>query len=381
LPGLSAGLVAGVHLPLRRTPDVVERDWLVALRRAGTPVTWNDVGLAPATALSVTSIADPVGGVAIALASRGQGTLSVADTLGLIDSVMIGSLGARILAPSVQGAVTVRGDSAAVIARAGQRPVRQLRPVLVIGSAGWEAKFVIAALEERGWIVHGHVRVSPTAVVAQGPRARIDTATYSAVIVLDSATAPAASTLIAYLRNGGGLVLAGNAGRVPALAAIAPARLAPLTSGSLLQSASATGRDGLPMHPLIALRPDAVPIDRRDDQLVVAARREGAGRIVVVGEIESWRWRMSGGAEAPAEHRLWWSRVVSGVAWAPLSSVPPADPEAAPIAALFDALGDPVAELPSPPRPLTPALPAWLCVSILGLLLFGWASRRLRGER
>ena len=39
--------------------------------------------------------------------------------------------------------------------------------------------------------------------------------------------------------------------------------------------------------------PDAATIDRRDGQVIVAARREGAGRVVTVGEIESWRWRMA----------------------------------------------------------------------------------------
>ena len=377
---LTAMDVAAMHLPLASTPDAVERDWLVALRRAGTTVTWSDAGLAPPAAISLTRMADPAGGIAVAVASSGEGTISITDTLGLVDSVSAGALGARITAPSVQGSVTARQGSAA-IAR-GQPPVpRVLRPLLVTGSAGWETKFIIAALEERGWAVHSRIRVSPTATVTQGRQARLDTASYSAAIVLDSAGAPPSAALVSYVRQGGGLVLAGNAARASALAAIAPARYGTPVAGSLLRSASATGREGLPMLPLADLRVDAVALDERDGRTIAAARREGAGRVALVGETESWRWRMARGAHGPAEHRRWWAGIVSSVAHAPLAAIPVSDPESAPYAALVDALGGSVQAPATTPGLPSPALPPWLGASILGLLLFEWASRRLRGER
>lgn len=380
LPALSTVAVPAVHLPLGRTPGVIERDWLTALRRAGTIVTWNDAGLAPAAAASIAEVADPVGGSIVTVAMSGTEMVLLTDSLGVIDSTRLGPLGARVTAPSLIGAVRVSRNTM-TIARAQQpaRPV--LRPLLVIGSAGWETKFVIAALEERGWDVRSRVRVSPTAEVTHGPPVRIDTGSLAAVIVLDSAAAPSASVLLAYVRAGGGLILAGSAGRAGALAVIAPARSAPMIAGSLLRRASSAGRDGLPLYPLVALRGDAVSIDERDGHVVVAARREGAGRILSVGEVESWRWRMGGGADAPAQHRAWWSRIVSSAAYAPVASIPPVDPESAPYAALVEALGEPTGDVAGASRSPTAALPMWMGAAILFLLLSEWISRRLRGER
>ncbi len=380
LPALTAVRSPMVQLPLARVPNVVERDWLVALRRAGTAIAWSDAGLPPATGISVTQILDPAGGVAIAFATSGAGSVIVADTLGEIDSIAIGQIGARIRAASVHGGVTASRDSI-MIARASSGTVRKLRPVLVVGSASWETKFTAAALEERGWDVHQRVRVAPAAVVTQGRQPRIDTAAYGAVILLDSASAPAASQLLAYVRQGGGLVLAGDAARVPALAGIVPARPGRVAAGSLLRSASAGGREGLPIHPLVGVRTDAIVIDQRDGHVAVAARREGAGRVIVVGETESWRWRMTRGAEGVAEHRRWWSGLVSSAAYAPAAPISLADPENAPYAALVEALGAPVTDLASAGRPPGAMLPTWLGAAILALLLFEWTSRRLRGAR
>jgi len=380
LRALSTAAVPAVHLPLGRTPDVIERDWLTALRRAGTIVTWNDAGLAPAAAVSIAEVADPVGGSIVTVATSGTGMVIVSDSLGVIDSTRLGPLGARVTAPSLLGAVTVVRNGT-TIARALQPARPELRPLLVIGSAGWETKFVIAALEERGWDVRSRVRVSPTAEVTHGSPVRIDTGSVAAVIVLDSASAASASGLLAYVRAGGGMILAGSAGRVGAFAAVAPARLAPMIAGSLLRRASSAGRDGLPLYPLVALRDDAVSIDQRDGHVVVAARREGAGRILSVGEVESWRWRMAGGADAPAQHRAWWSRIVSGAAYAPVASIPPLGPEGAPYAALVDALGEPTGDVAGGSQSPTAALPMWMGAAILLLLLSEWVSRRLRGER
>src|SRR5687767_883063 len=50
-----------VHVSLDVAPSGEERDWLRALRRAGTPVTWRGAGIR-ALALEVARIADPRGG-------------------------------------------------------------------------------------------------------------------------------------------------------------------------------------------------------------------------------------------------------------------------------------------------------------------------------
>ena len=135
------------------------------------------------------------------------------------------------------------------------------------------------------------------------------------------------------------------------------------------------------MTPLTALRADAVTIDRRSGNAVAAVRREGAGRVAIVGETESWRWRMAGGPDAPAEHRRWWAGIVSAVAYAPAMATPRADPEGAPYASLVHALGPASREATTIPPSTGSMLPAWLGAIILGLLLLEWASRRLRGER
>ena len=380
LADLALSPVRRVHLALGEAPNILERDWLVAVRRAGTLVGWSDAGIAPPAAIAITRAADPASAVTIAVAARDTATLRIADTLGVIDSVAPEGIGARITAPAVQGSVRVAlGDR--LLATGTAPGERVLRPLLVMGSAGWETKFVIAALEERGWTVHTRVRVSPTAMASQGPQLPLDTASYSAILLLDSTSAVAAPSLVRYVRAGGGLVIAGTAARIPALTAIAPARAGAPVAGSLLRSASANGREGLPLFPLVSLRPDAIAIDGRDDHIVAAARREGAGRVITIGETETWRWRMSGGEGAPAEHREWWSRVVASAAYAPLYEPPAIDPEAAPYAALIDALGDPVTAPPQGSSRAAPHLPWWLGVAILLLLLTEWYSRRLRGER
>jgi hypothetical protein len=134
------------------------------------------------------------------------------------------------------------------------------------------------------------------------------------------------------------------------------------------------------LYPLEGLRGDAVPLSTRGALLTVAARREGAGRVLQAGFDETWRWRMQGGADAVAAHRAWWSRMVASVAAAPL---PPADEspaaEGAPLARLVDALGPAVAIAPDASGPHR--LPGWLLPAILLCLLAEWASRRWRGAR
>ena len=117
--------------------------------------------------------------------------------------------------------------------------------------------------------------------------------------------------------------------------------------------------------------------------MAVAAKRVGAGRALQFGYEDTWRWRMGGGEGAIRDHRLWWTRVVSSVAYAPRipRAMTATATDEAPMIGLFAAIG-----------PGTPAsamsnlsgkrsdLMAWLFV-LLALGLIGEvASRRLRGS-
>ncbi|HEX5831226.1 MAG TPA: hypothetical protein VFY16_09605, partial [Gemmatimonadaceae bacterium] len=145
--------------------------------------------------------------------------------------------------------------------------------------------------------------------------------------------------------------------------------------------ASADPRRGLPLGALRRPRADAVALETRGDELAVAARRVGRGRVVQHGYEESWPWRMAGGDAAPAAHRRWWSGLVSAAAHAP--AVPRAELalDDAPLARLVSTLGPPVA----PPRAAAPVRPDgapwWLFAGAAIALLLEWASRRLRGAR
>ena len=377
---LSHSPAGALELTLDRVPGVVERDWLVALRRAGTAIAWKDAGLPSPMAIAITRAADPAGVVTVSIAATDAGSVVLRDAIGAVDSIAIAPPGARVTASAVQGSVRIDRDGVALASTSVPAEL-VLRPLLVLGSAGWEAKFVIAALEERGWTVHSRITVSPTATVSHGAAMPLDTANYAAIVLLDSVATASTSGVLRYLRTGGGVILAAGAWRGSALGAVAPARSAVAIAGSLLRPVSSTGRDGLPLAALTSLRGDAVALDERDGHVSVAVRREGAGRVATVGETESWRWRMSGGDGSPDAHRRFWANVIAAVAYAPSLSASPAAPEAAPYAALIDALGEPTAGATAASGPGRRTLPWWLGGGILALLLAEWVSRRLRGER
>src|SRR5205809_137868 len=51
--------------------------------------------------------------------------------------------------------------------------------------------------------------------------------------------------------------------------------------------------------PILSIKQDAIPIEKRAGAIVTAARRFGAGRVVQPGYLDTWRWRMSGDDNAP----------------------------------------------------------------------------------
>jgi len=359
---------------LSAAPAPAVRDWLVALRRSGTIVGWSNDGIPPVM-LEVEPRQDPAGGLLLRLAGPSGATVSFADGLGVLDTVVIGvDAGSTVRLPPVAGPVIGSlGNTSAWATSAGSDTHRR---ILLLGLAGWEARFVAAALEERGWVVDARYAVAPGIDVSQGAPMPPDTARYSAVIVLDSAADRYAGAIGNFVRSGGGLVLTGRVGA--ALRALTPGTMAATPRhAAAIAFEPDDPRRALSYAELRPLVPDAVPLEVREGRPVVAGRRVGAGRVVQSGYRDSWRWRMSGGEGSVAAHRAWWADLVAGVAYAPAAMDQPGDP--APFARLVDALGAPTT--PSPARPPGAPLYPWLVAGLFLCLLLEWTSRRLRGAR
>lgn len=389
-----------VHVAFDRVPRGVERDWLGALPGAGTTVGWSSSSL-PATAVSMEPRADPAGGADVSIAAPARAAVTLRDTLGLLAELHVGSALAadvdtstrdaptpssavtRVFVPRPQATVDAAVDAA--VARAAVLDSLSLRLLLVIGAAGWETKFVTAALEERGWDVDAHVVVSPQTMVRQGVTgalaSAIDTARYSAVLVLDTTAARHAQRIAQYVRAGGGLVLWSPAAHAPPLRALAAG-----AAGVLIESDGTPPSDTLPRHalslmPITAPADDAIVLERVGDHVTLAARRIGAGRVIQNGYLDSWRWRMAGGDDAPERHRAWLAAVVARVAYAPRSELAPPSTDAAPVATLVDRLGSATPAREAGFSPASMALGWWAFGLLCGALLLEWTSRRTRGVK
>jgi hypothetical protein len=241
---------------------------------------------------------------------------------------------------------------------------------------------VVAALEEAGWKVDADMRVAPTVDVTQGPISPIDTSRYSAIIALDGTAASRASDIIRYVSSGGGLILGGTSGSLDAFASVRPGATGNVQTPSALEGepGSATLKS-LPVLPIVALRSDAVKLESRDGVTTSAARRQIEGRVLQDGHIDTWRWRMSGGDNSPAEHREWWTKAVSSVAYAPVVRRAEVFNDNAPVTRLIAALGPQSQTSPSLASHAR-SISLWLLFAILSLSLLGeWTSRRLRGSR
>jgi hypothetical protein len=374
------GSRVALHADLNVVPERWSIDWLAALARAGRPVSWS--GTPPVVGISAEPIVDPAGGARLDVAAPGGTVVVLNDDVSTIDSVRTGTSGMSVATPMLAGS--------AIAIAAGQRfgaaPIDSLvlGAVIVVGRAGWEGKFVAAALEERGWRVTGRWSIAPGVNVSQG-MIDLDTSRVSAIVALDTTAASLAGAIERFVRNGGGLVLAGSAAAAPAFAALAPAaigeRIVQRATTSDTVDRGATG-----FYALSSLRADATPLERRQNRVAVAARRVGAGRVIQLGFDESWRWRMAGAPGSEAAHRAWWTNIVGSVAYSSHpersegSAVRDRSTMSAPLATLVDRLG---AARPSPPANFERWTPdsRLLLALMLALLLIEWTSRRLRGAR
>jgi hypothetical protein len=368
-----------LHVALDELPPRRQRDWLVALRRAGAAVSWSSAGGAAPVALAVEPLNAPASGVRALLAAPVGSRVVVSDSLGVLDTIVTTGPSASLRARGVIG--TARALAGGSGASALPRDSLEQRSVAVLGSAGWEAKFLIAALEESGWKVSARLAVAPGIFVRQGS-VKLDTSATGVVVVLDTTAAQDAAAVERFVRSGGGLVLAGDAARSARFARLAAGQAGTRVRAATISFADSAPRRALGFYP-VAARAGSVALESRDGATIVAARRVGAGRVVQVGYDATWRWRLQGGGDSPDAHRDWWSQVVGGAAYRASHPLAPnyeaLDP--APLAATFAALGEPVArEHASATTAAAPVLRGWMLIALLAMLLSEWASRRLRGS-
>lgn len=375
LPSIESARPAAVHVVMDAPTTPAERDALAAVAHAGTRVTWGGVAVPPLAAVAERA-REPGGPVHIALTSSAAVALS--DGLAPLDTIdaSAAALGATVGIGAPSGAIVARSGGAR--APLGVPPAPALLPVLVVGRAGWEAKFAVAALEEAGWTVDERLFVAPGADVTQGASLAVDTSHFSAVVVLDTVLGSVGPQLRRFVHDGGGLVLMAGAANARDVRAIAPAAAGARRIAASHAFDVAAPVNAMPVFPLDSVRADAVPLSTRGQLLTSAARREGAGRVLQAAYDETWRWRMQGGADAVAAHRAWWSRMVGSVAAAPRGDADvSASGEGAPLARLVDALGPATAAVPA--SSAARQLPAWILPALLICLLAEWGSRRWRG--
>ena len=366
------------------TPDL--RDWIAALPAAGTKTSWEGATLKPG-AIAVEPVADPKPLDRIWIAAPKGSAVIVRDSLTQIDSLTMQSSGAVVTAANLTGSVhaTVGGT----VASALLRDSLTIKPILVLSIADWEGKFVLASLEEHGWQVDAQFPVSPktAGTVIQGdPNVTIDTAHYGAVIALDTSAVKYASQIANFVQQGGGFIAAGDAATLPAFASLMPgvaSASAQILSTGFTPTDTTHPRRAFQTFPITQLKTGAVPIERRDSTITVAGRRIGTGRVLQVGYVDTWRWRLGGVEGDPVhDYELWWSNMLSSVVDAPRTALAVSGSvEPTPMASLVATLGPSETEAAPQPNPLDdPRLLRILFGIAVGAFLLEWASRRLRGQ-
>lgn len=382
-----------VHLDLLGLPRTMQRDWLVALRRSGTKITWDHVGAVGSgsligTAIDVEPLADPRGSSRIAVAAPRHAHVILGDRLGSTDSSFAprGIVAFRASSATIAPVALVGGAAASAVEIDSPKMSR----LLVFGRADWESKFVVRALEEGGWTVDVHLVLAPHTNVVQrdrsdgskgDPQLTIDTTHYAAIVVIDSGVATQAQrqAIARYVGSGGGLVL--TAESAIQFTALAPGR----TERTIAPAPTLTDsqpRRGLALSPILGLKTSVVSLDRRDSLIAVAAWCVDRGRVAMEGYGDTWRWRMVAGDSGVTDHRKWWGELVAAVAYLPTASRRrSANADPAPLADMVDRLGQstlvPALAMHHRQWPQKSALFAFALLLLLG----EWGSRRVRGGR
>ena len=368
------GGLLDAHVMLDSTPDRLRLDWLAALRASGARVTWSaDI---PDVAVETQATPDPGGATIVLVGGSDREPRLVGDALGPLDT--LASSGAMRVA-AAYGDVAV--SAGAQSARAAVPATIPARRALVVASAGWEAKFVVAALEERGWTVDARMLVAPGHDVVPPSRATLDTARYSVVVLLDSAATETVTGLDRFVRDGGGAVLGGDASNASTARPLVAWRAGAEESAPLGTPASDTAWRGSSRRAFtLASGAPAIVLQRRAGRPTMLARRYRGGRVVASGYDQTWRWRMQGGRSGRDEHRAWWSRVVSGAASTRAAEPVVASALSAPLASLVQMLGPPTADGAVRTSASLDMRPLFAAVALLALLA-EWVLRRLKGLR
>ncbi len=375
------------HLALRldSIPSAPVRGWLTALAASGSAVRWSAAPQIRPVAAASEVMADPAHRVRFtAFAPRGA-SLAIRDGASSVDSSALGKDGVRVVEGGLEGALLAQSTGITASAYSDDSVV--VRPVLVLARAGWEGKFIVAALEESGWKVDARLTVTPSASVEQGALGSVDTSRYAVVIAVDESAARYGADVARFVRSGGGAIIGGGALRAPALASLIPASAGDSISGALGALSTPTPRRGLVATTLRPRGSSAVVLERRNGAPTIVAARLALGRVLAVGYAETWRWRMMGGDGADEGHRAWWSALVSSVAYAPVVHTPPSPrrqlqtPDGAPYGALVAALGPPSAWTGTSASDSQWPWDAILFALTLLALLTEWLSRRARGAR
>lgn len=407
----TCGALGRVAATLTVVPSLSVRAVLESSAHAGMQLSWLDSTTVRDLALHASAVPVPSGGTLITATARAAGdstvpaALTIRDAGGLLDSVASATASLRVRATQLSGSVQARveqGGRIEAVAHVGVPAAVLVRGVRVFAAVGWEAKFVMAALEEAGWTVSGSVFVAPRTAVETGAVGTLDTVRHSVAVVLDSGVV-SASTLQRFLAQGGGVVLAGHALTDGSLIALSTVRRAGARVAVPGAFQTDTPRRGLATWQ-VSEPAQAVVLERSGASPVITVERRGVGRVLVNGYQTTWRWRMEGNASALARHREWWSALVTAVAFVPATPIssaalgeaptPFATPfadalardaslpgDAAPVADLRARLGAPVSAFPISPAPesRTP-LALWvLFVTAAVALLAEWALRRVRG--
>src|SRR6185503_2735807 len=284
-----------IHLDATSAPAPWATDWLAALAHADVAaahsVSWS--GAPAAVAMSVQPVPDPRRGARIDIAAPTGARVRLRDDASDIDSAQVMDLGVTLTTPLVVGALRADVGGQSVIANT--HDTSSIRGVLVVGAAGWEGKFIVSALEERGWRVVTRFVVAPGADVTGGGAAPLDTNRFAAVIAIDSTAQAMSGAIERFVRSGGGLVLVGPAANARAFSELA-AGSAGVRTRPRVQANDTIRLGTTGFYPVARLRPGALALERRGDAIVVAARRVRAGRVMQIGYDDTWRWRMAGEA-------------------------------------------------------------------------------------